>query len=79
MVTPTHTSILVPPMTKHWDYFTRAETNTFHGRYAAILGPFVIDPTAAASAATADIARLIYAADQEVFPIAFLQRNQEDR
>ena len=55
---------LVPLATTYQGYFSHAETDTFCGNCAAILEPYAIDPTAsvAATAAPANVARLIYAA-----------------
>ena len=62
---------LVSLTNRYWDYFDRTETETFHGRYSAVLVPYSIAATA--TAVTAYVARLIYAVAQEGIPTAFLQ------
>ena len=73
MATPTGPPSLIPPTTSYRDYFACTETETFHVRYMAILAPYSINPTAAAAAASAEVARLIYAAAQEDVLTMFLQ------
>ena len=74
MTNPTRSPSLVPLVTTYRDYLSRSNTNTFRGRYAAVLDPYSINPTAsAAAAAPADNARLIYAAVQEGVVTNFLQ------
>ena len=64
-------------MTSYWDYFTRTETDNFYGLCASVLAPYTIKSDAAAAATPANVALMIYAADQEVVPAAFLQWHQE--
>ena len=71
MVTPTGLPSFVLLATTYRDYFSRAKTDTFSGRYATVLAPYSINPTATA-ATPADVARLIYSAAQEGVPTAFL-------
>ena len=79
IATPTGPLILVPPETIYRDYFYCTETDTFNRRYAAVLAPYSINPTAAAAVATpVDVARLIYTAALEGAPTAFLQWHHGD-
>ena len=71
MATPTSLPSFVLLVTTYRDYFSRAKTDTFSGRYATVLAPYSINPTATA-ATPADVARLIYSAAQEGVPTAFL-------
>ena len=77
MATTPRPPSLVPPTNSYWYYFAHAETDTFRGRYAAILAPYSIDPVKAD--APVDVTRLIYAAAQEVVPTLFLQWHQGER
>ena len=73
MATPTSPLSLLPPKTSYQYYFSRANTDTFRRRYAAVLAPYVINPvTAVANAAPVDFAQLIYAAGQEGVMNAFV-------
>ena len=47
MTTPTIHPSHVLPETTYQDYFSRTETNTFHGRYTAVLEPYIINLTSA--------------------------------
>ena len=49
-----------PPTMKscYWDYFPRADTDIFRRRYAAVLVPYTINPTA--TVAPANVAQMIY-------------------
>ena len=71
MATQTIPQSLVLPATTYRDYFSRAKTDTFSGRYATVLALYAINSTATA-ATLADVTRLIYAAAQEVVTTAFL-------
>ena len=52
---------LVLPKNSYWDHFSRAETDTFHGRYA-VLAPYSMDPVDTFNAyAPANATQLIYA------------------
>ena len=62
MATLTDPLSLIPPTTIYWDYLSTTETNTFHRFYANILVPYSMNLV---SASTANVAQLIYAADQE--------------
>ena len=74
MATPTSPLSLVLPMTNCRDYLSSTETDNFCGNYAAVLVIYTIDPTdAAATAAPADVAQLIYAMAQEGILTAFIQ------
>ena len=65
MTTRTAPPSLVPPTTSNRYYFAHAETETFRGRYAAVLAPYAIDPaTVTTSDGLADVAHLIYVAAQ---------------
>ena len=80
MSTSTGPLILVPPETIYRDYLSCTETDTFNRRYAAVLAPYSINPTAAAAATTpVDVARLLYTAALEGAPAAFLQWHQGTR
>ena len=70
MANPTAPPNLVPPATNYWD--------TLRGCYAAVLAPYAIN-SASAAAATADVARLVYAAAQEGVPTTFFQWYQGSR
>ena len=72
MATPTATPILVPPTKNYREYFACAKTDNLCCCYATVLTPYVID-TAAAAAEPANVVCMIYDADQEGVPIAFLQ------
>ena len=72
MATPNIPPRLVPPTTSYWDYLTCTDTNTFSGRYTAVLATYDID---AAAAAEDDVAHMIYAAYQEISLAAFLKYN----
>ena len=77
MANPTVPPSLIPPATTYRDYFSCAETDTFCVCYADVLAPHKIDPTASSAAvAPADVARLIYAVEQEGIPTSFLQWHQ---
>ena len=68
---------IVPLGGTYQDYLSRSNTNTFCGRYAAILMPYAIDPAAsAADSVPDDVVRLIHAAMQEGVPTAFLKWHQ---
>ena len=60
-------------LTRYHDYFDRNEINTFRRRYTVVLVPYDMNPAAAAAAAPADVARLIYAMAQEDILTVFLQ------
>ena len=64
MAIPTRTLNLVPPAISYRDYFARVDTNTFYRRYAAVLAPYAINPSVAATVIPVRVARLIYAAAQ---------------
>ena len=73
MAEPTRRPSLVPLLATYCNYFARDKAETY---YAAILQPYKINTAYASAAATttsAEVARPIYTADQEVFPTAFLQ------
>ena len=72
MLTPAGLSSLVPPSTNYQEYFSRINSDTFHGFYANILESYGIDPTAAANTPD-NVARLIYSTAHEGVPTAFLQ------
>ena len=44
MATPTGPPSLVLPTTSYWYYFSRAETDTFRGRYTTPLAPYSTNP-----------------------------------
>ena len=80
MVTPPSPPILFYPMNTYWDYLSRTETNTFCGRYAAVLAMHSTDPASAtATTAPANMAWLIYAASQEGITTKFLLWHQGAR
>ena len=68
-VNPNPPPSLVLPTTSYREYFARIETNTFRGRYTAVLAPYAIDLVNAAITPV-DAAQLIYVADQEVVTTA---------
>ena len=76
MANLTNPPSLVPPATIYRDYFSHTNTNSFCGRYAAILDLYMINP---ADTAPDNVARLIYAAEQEGFPAALLKCHQGKR
>ena len=66
MVDPINRPSLLPPLTLYRNYFTRAEMDTFCGRYAAVLGPYNIEPSNTASAVKPkEVINQIYDAAQE--------------
>ena len=74
MVNPTSPPNLVLLATTYRYCLSRAKTYTFCRRYTIVLAPYSINPTTSvAAAAPANVARLIYAAEQEGVPAAFLQ------
>ena len=68
---------LMPPLTSYRNYLERAETDSFCGRYAAILSPYKMWPSnSAAAVKLQEVARQIYAAAHEGMTTAFLQCHQ---
>ena len=65
--------ILMPTISTYRAYFSSPETNPFSGEYQVVLEPYLIDPMNAAAAQTPEsVSQQIYAASQQVYPIAFL-------
>ena len=59
MATPTGPPIFIPQMNSYWEYFARAETNTFRGHYFAVLVQYSIDPVDANANAPLFLQRLL--------------------
>ena len=80
MATPTYPLSLVLPAANYRDYLSLSDTDNFHGRYAAIPTPSAIDTAAAVNYdALANVARLIYATEQDGVPTAFIWWHKEAR
>ena len=66
--------ILIPHLTNYHEYSARAETDTFHGRYAAVLRPYHIKMVNVDSAfGPQEFSWTMYTTVQEGVPTAFIQ------
>ena len=57
MANPTGALSFVPLETTYPDYFSCSKTNTFRGRYDAVLSPYAIDSAVYAATAAPDDVR----------------------
>ena len=74
MEKPNVHSSLIPLLTTYRDYFTRAETDTSRGCYAAVLCPYHINTAnVATSIGPYEVTLKIYATEKEEIITAFLQ------